>query len=117
MAIKTKRWNDPIEPDDGFRLLVCRYRPRGLPKTKETWDAWDKHLGPSRELHAAFYGKHGPPIEWEAYVRRYLLELDALSPMAAIALSPAGLALWGDQSAVPSGSLLKSNVSGSSIKL
>ena len=23
--IKTKRWNDPAEPGDGFRLLVCRY--------------------------------------------------------------------------------------------
>ena len=29
MHIKTKRWNDPVEADDGYRLLVCRYRPRG----------------------------------------------------------------------------------------
>ena len=32
MPIKTRRWDDPKEDDDGFRLLVTRYRPRGLPK-------------------------------------------------------------------------------------
>ena len=73
--IKTKRWNDPAEPDDGFRLLVCRYRPRGLPKADETWDAWWKDLGPSRELHAEVYGKHGPPIGWGEFARRYRDEM------------------------------------------
>ena len=38
MPIKTKRWDDPREPDDGFRLLICRYRPRALKKENETWD-------------------------------------------------------------------------------
>jgi len=73
--IKTKRWNDTAEPDDGHRLLICRYRPRALAKAKETWDAWDSRLGPSRELHAAWYGKRGPPISFEEYVRRYLAEM------------------------------------------
>src|SRR5438552_15932415 len=73
--IKTKRWNDPAEPDDGFRLLVCRYRPRGLPKADETWDAWLSDLGPSRELHAAIYGKHGLPLAWGDFRRRYLGEM------------------------------------------
>jgi uncharacterized protein YeaO (DUF488 family) len=77
MPIKTKRWNDPREPDDGFRLLICRYRPRALPKAQETWDAWMKDLGPSRELHADFYGKHGPPIGLEEYTQRYLKEMEA----------------------------------------
>jgi uncharacterized protein YeaO (DUF488 family) len=77
MPIKTKRWNDPREPDDGFRLLICRYRPRALRKADETWDAWCSDLGPSRELHAAFYGKHGEPIGWEEYRRRYLEEMRA----------------------------------------
>ncbi len=75
MPIKIKRWNDPIEPDDGFRLLVCRYRPRGVRKQDETWHAWCKDLGPSRLLHADFYGKNGPPIGWNAYRRRYLEEM------------------------------------------
>jgi uncharacterized protein YeaO (DUF488 family) len=77
MAIKTKRWNDPLEPDDGWRVLICRYRPRALPKKDETWDTWYPALGPSRELHADFYGKNGPAIGWEEYRRRYLEEMQA----------------------------------------
>ena len=77
MPIKTKRWNDDQEPDDGFRLLICRYRPRALKKADETWHAWYSDLGPSKELHADFYGKHGPPIDWKAYRRRYLQEMKA----------------------------------------
>jgi uncharacterized protein YeaO (DUF488 family) len=73
--IKTKRWNDPVEPDDGHRLLVCRYRPRGVRKDAETWDTWSPKLGPSRELHADYYGKHGPPIDWPEFRRRYLAEM------------------------------------------
>jgi uncharacterized protein YeaO (DUF488 family) len=76
MPIKTKRWNDDQERDDGYRLLICRYRPRGMRKADETWDAWCSHLGPSRKLHADFYGKHGPPIGWEEYRKRYLQEME-----------------------------------------
>jgi uncharacterized protein YeaO (DUF488 family) len=75
MPIKTKRWDDPREPDDSFRLLICRYRPRALKKELETWDKWDKELGPSKDLHADFYGKHGEPIGWKEYRRRYLKEM------------------------------------------
>jgi uncharacterized protein YeaO (DUF488 family) len=73
--IHTKRWNDPAESKDGFRLLVCRYRPRGVRKSDETWDEWCPALGPSRELHADYYGKHGPPLTWSAFRRRYLAEM------------------------------------------
>ncbi|MCI0459222.1 MAG: DUF488 family protein [Gemmataceae bacterium] len=75
MPLKTKRWNDPAEPDDGYRLLICRYRPRGVRKADETWHAWCPDLGPSRQLHADFYGKHGEPIGWEVYRQRYLQEM------------------------------------------
>lgn len=75
MPIKTKRWNDPIEKDDGFRLLICRYRPRGVRKEDETWDGWLKDLGPSRALHADYYGKNGAPIGWDEYRKRYLEEM------------------------------------------
>jgi uncharacterized protein YeaO (DUF488 family) len=75
MPLRTKRWNDPRERDDGFRLLVSRYRPRALPKSEETWDVWWQELGPSRSLHAAFYGKDGPPIDFDTYRRRYLEEM------------------------------------------
>lgn len=75
--IKTKRWCDPRDADDGFRLLICRFRPRALKKELETWDAWDKNLGPSKELHADFYGKNGPPIALDVYTKRYLKEMEA----------------------------------------
>jgi uncharacterized protein YeaO (DUF488 family) len=84
--LKTKRWNDPKEPGDGWRLLVCRYRPRALPKAKETWDAWWSFLGPSKALHADYYGKHGPPISLAEYERRYLEEMRAQAkPIAELA--------------------------------
>lgn len=77
MPLKTKRWDDPREADDGYRLLICRYRPRALAKKDETWNGWCSDLGPSRELHADFYGKHGPAITIEQYTARYLKEMEA----------------------------------------
>lgn len=77
MPIKTKRWNDPVAPEDGFRLLVCRYRPRGVRKTDETWHAWNPHLGPSRELHAALYGKAGEALPFAKFRRKYVAEMKA----------------------------------------
>jgi uncharacterized protein YeaO (DUF488 family) len=73
--IRTKRWNDAKARADGTRLLVCRYRPRGVRKEDETWDEWNQDLGPSRELHADAWGKHGPPIAWSEFRRRYLAEM------------------------------------------
>src|SRR6478672_9876698 len=74
MPLKTKRWDDPREPDDGARILVCRYRPRGLRKEDETWDVWHPELGPSKALHAAVYTRDATPIPWPQYRKRYLTE-------------------------------------------
>ncbi|MBS2015616.1 MAG: DUF488 family protein [Deltaproteobacteria bacterium] len=76
MPVRTKRWNDPREADDGYRLLVCRYRPRGVAREDETWDAWCKALAPSEALHAAVYGKEGPPISWDEYEIRFRAEME-----------------------------------------
>lgn len=75
MPVRTKRWNDVREPDDGYRLLICRYRPRGLPKADETWDAWCPALAPSKALHAAAYGKGQAPIAFSEYERRFREEM------------------------------------------
>ena len=57
--------------------MLPQYRnTRALPKAQETWDVWIPALGPSRQLHADFYGKHGPPIGWEQYRPRYLIEME-----------------------------------------
>jgi len=77
MPIRTKRWNDPATPEDGFRLLVCRIRPRGVARADETWHAWWPELGPSRGLLDAFHGKHrDAPLPWADYVPRYLSEME-----------------------------------------
>jgi uncharacterized protein YeaO (DUF488 family) len=73
--VRTRRWDDPRRPGDGLRVLVCRYRPRGLPAGDETWDAWWKDLAPSVALHAAAYGKGQAAIGWDEYRRRYLVEM------------------------------------------
>jgi uncharacterized protein YeaO (DUF488 family) len=75
LPLSTRRWNDAPVRGEGVRVLVCRYRPRGVKKEDETWDEWWKELGPSVELHAAFWGKTGPPIGWEEYRKRYLAEI------------------------------------------
>jgi uncharacterized protein YeaO (DUF488 family) len=80
MPVSTKRWNDPASPDDGYRLLICRYRPRGVRKSDEPWDAFCPALGPSKELHALVYGKTGePPLEFPEYARRFRAEMTARS--------------------------------------
>lgn len=76
-AIRTKRWDDPIEDSDGTRVLVTRYRPRGLAKEEETWTEWMPEVGPSKDLHAAAYGKRGVSIPWETYRSSYLREMRA----------------------------------------
>jgi uncharacterized protein YeaO (DUF488 family) len=86
MPIHTRRWDDPPGNDEGQRILVTRYRPRGLPKTDETWDLWLPNLAPSKELHAAAYAKVGLGISWETYRMRYLTEMksqaDAIAELA-----------------------------------
>ena len=86
MPIKSKRWDEDREADDGFRVLVCRFRPRALRKKDETWHAWVRDLGPSPKLHAEIYGKSkdgdGKPIkvkpmDWSVYAERYLQEMAA----------------------------------------
>ncbi len=74
MPIRTKQWDDPREPDDGHRLLVSRYRPRGVAKADETWDAWEPKLGPSKELHRFVYTDAATPIPWPQYRRQYIAE-------------------------------------------
>jgi uncharacterized protein YeaO (DUF488 family) len=76
MPVRTKRWNDPRDAADGFRLLICRYRPRGVKKEDEPWDAWCAALAPTPALHAAVYGKGGKePISFSEYEERFLDEM------------------------------------------
>ncbi|RYD74801.1 MAG: DUF488 family protein [Verrucomicrobiaceae bacterium] len=69
--IKTKSVHSPIEPEkDGLRILVARFRGRGLPASR--YDVWMANLGPSENLLGDFLsGK----IEWSEFSRLYGKEL------------------------------------------
>ena len=69
--IKVKRVYDPIEKDDGVRILVDRIWPRGIKKDKI--DIWLKDIAPSNELRKW----HNHDLnKWEEFKRRYFDELD-----------------------------------------
>ncbi len=69
--LRTKSIRSPIEPKrDGLRILVTRFRGRGITKTR--YDVWMANLGPSEPLLRGFLGG---TISWEAYTRRYQAEL------------------------------------------
>ena len=47
-TIRTKSIHAPAADDDGLRVLVTRFHPRGV--KKERYDVWCRDLAPSREL-------------------------------------------------------------------
>jgi uncharacterized protein YeaO (DUF488 family) len=81
VPLRSKRWNDPIDAPDGFRLLICRLRPRGVSRRNETWSDWWPDLGPSRALLDDFHGKRGLAISWETYAARYLEEMSGATQL------------------------------------
>jgi uncharacterized protein YeaO (DUF488 family) len=69
--IKTKSVFSTIEPSkDGLRILVARFRGRGMPTSR--YDVWMANLGPSESLLRAF--KSGS-MSWGEFGRRYRKEL------------------------------------------
>ncbi len=69
-GIRTKRIYDPPSPEDGERLLIMRFWPRGI--RKDAVDGWERDLAPSAELLRAY---RSGPMEWEELARRYRAEM------------------------------------------
>ncbi|MBI5888432.1 MAG: DUF488 family protein [Deltaproteobacteria bacterium] len=67
--IKTKSVYSPRGKDDGLRVLITRYWPRGV--RKEAQDAWLRGLGPDAGLIRQW--KAGQ-ITWEKFEKSYLEE-------------------------------------------
>ena len=94
MSVTTARWNDPPAAP-GERVLITRYRPRGVPKGQEPWDRWDKRLAPSVAVLDAHLGRRREgrkvvardlePISWEEFTRRFQAELEAEPAREALA--------------------------------
>lgn len=72
MAVRTKRVYEPAEAADGYRVLIDRLWPRGVPKEEARLDEWARELAPSRELRLWFGHE---PEKFDAFRRRYRAEL------------------------------------------
>jgi uncharacterized protein YeaO (DUF488 family) len=68
--LKTKSVQTRAEKEDGLRLLVTRFRGRGLPASR--YDVWVASLGPSESLLRNFQsGK----VSWAEFSREYAREM------------------------------------------
>ncbi len=70
--IKTKSIYSPRSEEDGVRVLVTRYWPRGV--RKDAIDRWFRDLGPATELIKLW--KSGG-IAWERFRKEYLDEYES----------------------------------------
>lgn len=62
----------PPRPSDGYRVLVDRLWPRGLPKAEAQVDEWARDVAPSDALRQWFaHDLH----RWEPFQERYRAEL------------------------------------------
>jgi uncharacterized protein YeaO (DUF488 family) len=76
--IKVKRIYEPPSPDDGVRILVDRFWPRGMSKERAAIDEWRKDIAPSPEL-CKWFGHR--PERFEEFQARYERELEE-NPMS-----------------------------------
>jgi uncharacterized protein YeaO (DUF488 family) len=70
--VRLKRAYEPVNVEDGTRVLVDRLWPRGVSKVDAALDQWMKEIAPSTELRKWF--GHDPD-RWEEFCRRYSAEL------------------------------------------
>jgi uncharacterized protein YeaO (DUF488 family) len=73
MDIRVKRIYDPVDEDDGFRVLTDRLWPRGMSKDKAALDLWAKDVAPSNELRK-WFGHEAD--KFEEFKAKYLDELN-----------------------------------------
>lgn len=72
MQIRLKRAYDPVDDDDGIRILVDRVWPRGVSKKTLQIDHWLKELAPSADLRKWF---NHDPDRWNDFRDAYHREL------------------------------------------
>jgi uncharacterized protein YeaO (DUF488 family) len=64
--VRTKCIYEEASPEDGYRLLVMRFWPRGV--RKDRVDGWQKELGAPKDL---IRGWNSGDISWDEFARRY----------------------------------------------
>lgn len=70
--IRTKSIYEPKANEDGFRVLVTRYYPRGVKKSN--FDQWVRGLSPNPELLKIY--KSGE-ISWDKFESKFRNQMDA----------------------------------------
>lgn len=78
MTVRIKRIYDTPADEDGYRVLVDRIWPRGLPKAEARIDRWLKEIAPSTELRRWF---GHDPNRWDEFRSRYRGELEESSAL------------------------------------
>ena len=68
--IKTKSIYKPVEKEDGLRVLITRWHPRGV--RREKYDIWVRELAPSAELLKKYKNSE---IKWADFSKSLLSEL------------------------------------------
>lgn len=70
--IKVKRVYEPPSQEDGYRVLVDRFWPRGMSKQKARVDLWLRDIAPSDELRRWY---NHEPLKWDEFRNRYFAEI------------------------------------------
>jgi uncharacterized protein YeaO (DUF488 family) len=71
--VRVKRIYDPVDDDDGYRVLIDHVWPRGITRERAALDLWAKELAPSSELRKWFGHR---PERFPTFRSRYLQELE-----------------------------------------
>lgn len=87
LSIELKRVYEPMDAEDGARVLVDRLWPRGISKERAGLTAWIAGAAPSLELRRWF---DHDPAKWEEFKRRYFAELGQATEAVRSLVSIAG---------------------------
>jgi uncharacterized protein YeaO (DUF488 family) len=70
VGVRTKSIFEPIEEDDGYRVLITRFYPRGVQKTH--FDQWVMSLSPQPDL---LFGYKDGKINWDSFKHLFISQL------------------------------------------
>ncbi|GAB3621173.1 DUF488 domain-containing protein [Glutamicibacter endophyticus] len=70
--LKIKRVYAPVDPDDGYRILVDRLWPRGKTRAEVAIDRWAKGIAPSTALRKSW---NHDAAHFEEFAQMYRHEL------------------------------------------
>jgi len=73
-SVHAKRIYDPLEPGDGYRVLIDHVWPRGISRERARLDEWARELAPSDDLWRWF---DHDPARFTEFRGRYRRELAA----------------------------------------